>query len=475
MVMAVVLAAAILVSNIVQFSGFVDAALSSELQKMSSAVHGDIEILKLKAHISALYFLNDRTLVKAMESGDNAAIRNRSLQLSSETGVGLVVVTDTEGLVLAQTPRTSDSVVSYISSMHSLQSALSGIQYTTTEYNELVDMAACSGAPVYDEQGRLLGAVVVGFRLDIDEFVDRQKRVINSEVSIFRRDLCVATTLLNDDGTRAVGLIAPDAVVQAVMAGHTSSAQARISGREMLSVYTPVKDASGDVIGMLFVGHHLSEKTDLVWNFVVAGILITLFLLGICVPFIFIVVRQISSPIDKMLDKVNYDALTGIYNRRYFDERLKYIMQSLSRSESPLSLMMIDIDLFKKYNDTYGHNEGDSCLRIIARTISQSVTRTGDFVARYGGEEFSVVLPNTNEEGACIIADKILESIRSCNIPHKASEVAECVTVSIGITTGAVNFSQSAEDYIKRADEMLYKSKQNGRNRAAFEYLNKEQ
>jgi len=167
-------------------------------------------------------------------------------------------------------------------------------------------------------------------------------------------------------------------------------------------------------------------------------------------------------------EKIYYDALTEIYNRRYFDENINIIMKSLSRSAGTLSLMMIDIDYFKKYNDTYGHSEGDVCLKSVATAFSECMKRKGDFVARCGGEEFIVVLPNTDEAGARIVAERLLQSTRELAIPHKASDVENFVTVSIGVTTGTVNRTLTADDFVKRADEMLYTSKQNGRNRYSF-------
>ena len=168
------------------------------------------------------------------------------------------------------------------------------------------------------------------------------------------------------------------------------------------------------------------------------------------------------------VEKVYYDALTGIYNRRFFNENLNRVIKSLSRSGAMLSVLMIDLDCFKKYNDTYGHGDGDSCLKAVAEALSRCVTRTDDFIARYGGEEFCTVLPNTDEAGARLIAENMLKSVRALNLPHIASEVADYVTVSIGGTTGKVNFAQISDDYIKRADEMLYVSKQNGRDRYNF-------
>jgi diguanylate cyclase (GGDEF)-like protein len=166
--------------------------------------------------------------------------------------------------------------------------------------------------------------------------------------------------------------------------------------------------------------------------------------------------------------KVYLDGLTGIYNRRYFDETMVKVIGTLARAGGELSLMMIDIDYFKKYNDTYGHDAGDVCLIKIADVLTKSVMRTEDFVARYGGEEFVVVLPNTDEAGAIAIAEKIIENIHASNIEHKASEVATHITASIGISTGKVTEFSSSDPFLKRADEMLYKSKQNGRNQFTF-------
>jgi len=169
--------------------------------------------------------------------------------------------------------------------------------------------------------------------------------------------------------------------------------------------------------------------------------------------------------------EVEYDALTGIYNRRYFDETMEHVISSLSRSESLLSVMMIDIDFFKRYNDTYGHVEGDKCLKAVAQTLSECITRADDFIARYGGEEFIVVLPNTDEQGARLIADKLLDNVRDLCLPHEQSDAADYVTVSIGGTTGKVLHTHNAGDFVKRADELMYKSKQEGRDRFSYGWL----
>jgi diguanylate cyclase (GGDEF)-like protein len=166
------------------------------------------------------------------------------------------------------------------------------------------------------------------------------------------------------------------------------------------------------------------------------------------------------------------DQLTGIYNRRFMDGNLKKIIKSLSRTGGNLSVLMADIDFFKKYNDTYGHDMGDKCLKKIANVLVQCTTREDDFVARYGGEEFVVVLPNTDEDGAQRMADRILNRVRECGILHEKNEVADFATISIGGTTGIVKHSQNGSDYIKCADTALYQSKKNGRNRYTFGSMN---
>ncbi len=171
------------------------------------------------------------------------------------------------------------------------------------------------------------------------------------------------------------------------------------------------------------------------------------------------------------VEKGNHDPLTGIYNRRFLDENLKRLIASLSRGACDLSLMMVDIDYFKKYNDTYGHLEGDRCLQLVAEAIDSAAGRADDFVARYGGEEFVVVLPYTDEQGARVVADKVLNAVRSRNILHEGSEIAKHVTISVGVTTGKVKHTHDREDFLKQADALLYQSKQAGRDRYTFTRL----
>jgi diguanylate cyclase (GGDEF)-like protein/PAS domain S-box-containing protein len=165
---------------------------------------------------------------------------------------------------------------------------------------------------------------------------------------------------------------------------------------------------------------------------------------------------------------VNLDGLTQIANRRCFDERILYEWQRLHREQQPLSLLMFDVDYFKRYNDHYGHQLGDQCLIKIAQTVDQLVYRPADLVARYGGEEFIVILPNTNLEGAITVAKNLHEAIATLQIPHNGSDVSDVVTISMGIASDIPNLERSPYVLINQADQALYYAKQQGRNQSVI-------
>ena len=179
-------------------------------------------------------------------------------------------------------------------------------------------------------------------------------------------------------------------------------------------------------------------------------------------------IASLATAIRDMFTQANNDTLTGIHNRRYMDERMNQFIGTLSRLNSKMCVLMIDVDFFKRYNDTYGHSKGDECLRTVAQALKSSLLRIDDFVARYGGEEFVVVLPNTDEKGGRFVAERILQNVRDCDVLHEKSDAAKRVTVSIGGVSCDVDHVHRVADYIKRADEALYLSKQNGRNQVTF-------
>ncbi len=167
---------------------------------------------------------------------------------------------------------------------------------------------------------------------------------------------------------------------------------------------------------------------------------------------------------DQLLGLSIRDGLTGLANRRYFDETLETEIKRAVRGKSSLSLILFDIDHFKLYNDHYGHVEGDHCLIEVANVLSEIFKRDGDLVARYGGEEFAVILPLTNENIAIKFAEVIREKLAEVGLPHAKSPTASHVTVSLGIASCKPNEKTTAKELITQADEALYKAKTNGRN-----------
>ncbi|AJG99456.1 diguanylate cyclase domain-containing protein [Clostridium beijerinckii] len=158
------------------------------------------------------------------------------------------------------------------------------------------------------------------------------------------------------------------------------------------------------------------------------------------------------------------DGLTGISNRRSFDNYIETSLRSCVRSQKPISLIMADIDFFKGYNDNYGHLKGDDCLTKVANTITSSIKRPLDFAARYGGEEFAVILPETDIEGAKVIAEVIRKNVEGLKIVHEHSKASQYVTLSLGIATLYTNMEISSNRLIESADKALYRAKSNGRN-----------
>lgn len=168
------------------------------------------------------------------------------------------------------------------------------------------------------------------------------------------------------------------------------------------------------------------------------------------------------------------DALTGLANRRYLDETLDNEWRRALRHETPLTIMMVDIDFFKAYNDSLGHLKGDQCLKDIATAISSIAARSGDLVARYGGEEFLLLFPMTNAQQAKIQAERLMNAIKKIAIVHPCSSVSPYVTISVGVATTIPRLNDSISAFVSRADHALYQAKTNGRNQYQIA-LNEEQ
>ena len=240
----------------------------------------------------------------------------------------------------------------------------------------------------------------------------------------------------------------------------------------LISAFAPVLDTDGHVVAV--VGVDISDKQLLSMQramyILIPLQVLAVLAIGVCG--LLNVVMHNSADKDRIklsmeVEKGDIDPLTNIYNRGFFDKHIGRLVDSLARSNRSLGLLMVDIDFFKQYNDTYGHLAGDECLQQVAKALGSSLRREEDFVARYGGEEFIAVLPDAGEAGACEIANRLLQSVRDLNIPHSASCISDRVTVSIGIFSIKVEKDGNWKDYVKCADDFLYMAKQYGRDRCA--------
>ena len=169
--------------------------------------------------------------------------------------------------------------------------------------------------------------------------------------------------------------------------------------------------------------------------------------------------------LQKELEQLSFkDGLTGLANRRKFDLSMEIEWRNAKRTGKPLSLIMVDIDYFKQYNDHYGHLQGDDCLKAVSKALNESVARARDFVARFGGEEFVLVIPESDAEAAAAVAERCREAIIKLQIPHAKSSISPWLSISLGVGTIVPGQNDQLLDFINQVDRRLYLAKQQGRN-----------
>jgi len=187
--------------------------------------------------------------------------------------------------------------------------------------------------------------------------------------------------------------------------------------------------------------------------------------------------EEINQSLERANDELrkvsSLDGLTGVPNRRFHDEMLGREWRRCRRNRQPLSVIMVDIDYFKLFNDYYGHLVGDRCLKQVAETLQSVIRRSTDLVARYGGEEFVAVLPDTDEKGAVNVARRMKSNVEALGLSHAASRITDHVTISIGAVSAVPTNEFTADLLVFAADKALYEAKENGRNRVEIGTLEK--
>ncbi len=238
--------------------------------------------------------------------------------------------------------------------------------------------------------------------------------------------------------------------------------KALIAEQSCISCHSQKGYKEGDVLGGISVKIFNPEKVELV------PILLGHIIIG-GLGFLFILMsgNKLINAYKTIHHQAIFDGLTNIHNRRYFNDRISIEVKRAKRLGLPFSVIMVDIDDFKKFNDYYGHGQGDNALILIAKAIKSTIKRPVDFCARYGGEEFIIILPETNEKGAIYIANELLENVRQMKIPHEKSGVSNITTVSLGIATETC-VTCSSDEIVRKADKALYQAKFSGKNQYAL-------
>jgi len=302
--LTILVAAAILVSNVLQFSNYVNATTKDSVDLASSVAEDELEMKKAEAEVTSLSIAENVLILEAIKNKDRDALISISEMMMVGTNMDFCTIADASGVAIAR-PHAPEKYGDDITAMPSVKSALSGKALATIEPGATVRMSVCAGTPISNDEGKILGVVVVGFRLDTDRFVDSIKSILGCEVTFFLGDERISTTVLKDDGTRAVGTKAAENVSKTVLAGDTYSGMAKILNHNALTKYIPIADTDGKILGMLFVGHFMTEAQNTIWSFIKVGLLIILVVLAVSIFIIMFITGRIVAPIKIMVKEAN--------------------------------------------------------------------------------------------------------------------------------------------------------------------------
>jgi diguanylate cyclase (GGDEF)-like protein len=325
--------------------------------------------------------------------------------------------------------------------------------------------------PVSDSSGKLLAVVSVGMdTAHLTDFYGLLGFAVNPTVTIFKTNGDLVAR--NPDMVKYVGKnfssgpLFQEQLPKAPSGTYLSHSV--LDGKVRIASYQVIKELDLVVYAGIDLGTALRDWRSRAWRTGIASaISLGFILLALYWGYRSLERSRNLKAKNQELDRIsNLDALTGIANRRYFDTSLNGIWSSHREENKPLSLLMIDIDYFKQFNDQYGHQAGDKCLRIVATALQAALLRNVDVVARYGGEEFVAIL-DVDQSGAAAVADRMRVAVEALAIPNAGSGVASVVTISVGVAATPSSGARTIAELIGAADSALYVAKHNGRNRVA--------
>ena len=484
--------------------------------------------------------------IKAIKERDRDEILRIFTPMPDLYRITYYTICDNEGIVLVRTYQ-PDYFGDSILNQQNVKDALDGKVGSYFESGTEVKVAVRTGAPVYDEDGALIGVVSAGVRFDLDSEVDELKSLLNSELTVFYGDTRIATTI-KKNGQRAKDTTLAPAIAKVVIEGRQEYfGDEDFFGAKYKAFYTPLLNAQNEGFAIFSLGIPLEELINVSNVLVRDGIIIGIIGLAISIMLLLIIISSISKPLvmlakdmdnvaggnlhvntniksedevgrlskalqgavniiyklieditvtiaehkkgntDYFLDTEVFpgdykiladnivklanvsmkDQLTELSNRHSFNNRLDLEWQRAKREKTALSILLIDVDRFKNYNDSYGHPQGDVALQTVAGVLVHLLNRAVDFAARWGGEEFVVLLPGTNSAGALKVAEQIRAKVENTMIPCADGRVTK-VTVSIGVNTQIPTPNSLIGNFISKADEALYKAKAAGRNKVVL-------
>jgi len=299
-VLSVVSCVVVFVSSIILFNRELNIAMRNKIEVAVNVVENEIQDLLVRAGVASIGMANNPELLDVLIRNDRDEIMSMANSLKSMTEIDFCNIIDKDGYVLVRTHEPGRHSDNILNQPHVAKAILEGVRSTNFTQGAVIELGAYAGAPIYDHNMDIVGAVSLGFRLDVPEFPEKMKELTGCEITIFRNDERISSTALNPDGTFALGGRASEEISEIVLNGGIYFGNIELYGEDMLGHYSPIYGVDDAVVGMIFVGFHTAEDTNKVVFFIIAGAVITLIVMGIC----FLIARYISVAIDLRLERM---------------------------------------------------------------------------------------------------------------------------------------------------------------------------